>query len=251
MPTIINPTLPNILINGTTADATQVMADFASIISQVNANAAENGANSSITSLSGLTTAITVAQGGTSLTTLTLNALLAGNGTSAPQLIVSGTAGTYLRINATGALPAWSGLQSSDVLSGLGFTPVQQGTGVGQTTNVIKIGYSAANQPKLTVDTSDFGYIVMAASFASSIFNQPSTLGFNSGSAGLFDNGNRVWSPGNYNPLTANGIGIDIWYATTIFTEGQTTSLSGRPGTWICLSSTIFNSNVQAFRRIA
>lgn len=40
---IINPTLPYILTNGTLADATQVMADFASIISQVNANAVAVG----------------------------------------------------------------------------------------------------------------------------------------------------------------------------------------------------------------
>lgn len=45
---------PYNLTNGTTADATQVMANFNQIIANGNANAAENGANSSITSLTGL-----------------------------------------------------------------------------------------------------------------------------------------------------------------------------------------------------
>lgn len=62
--TIINP-LPFNLQNGTTADATQVMADFNEILNDVNANGAHNGANSDITSLTGLSTPLSVAQGGT------------------------------------------------------------------------------------------------------------------------------------------------------------------------------------------
>jgi hypothetical protein len=38
----------------------------------------------------------------------------------------------------------------------IGYTPVQQGSGVGQTGNAVKIGHSAIG-PKLTVDTTDFG----------------------------------------------------------------------------------------------
>jgi hypothetical protein len=52
-------------------------------------------------------------------------------------------------------------LTSSDVGTALGYTPVQQGTGVGQTGNVIKIGWSAGGKPKLTVDTSDVGNLAM------------------------------------------------------------------------------------------
>lgn len=61
----ISPAYPDLLQNGTPADATQVMADFYQIQNDVNANAAANGANSDITSLSGLLTAISIAQGGT------------------------------------------------------------------------------------------------------------------------------------------------------------------------------------------
>lgn len=61
---IIAP-LPFTLTNGTTADATQVMADLNAIANAVNSNAAHNGANNDITSLSGLTTPIAPSQGGT------------------------------------------------------------------------------------------------------------------------------------------------------------------------------------------
>ena len=56
--------LPYSLTNGTTADAGQVMANYAYIISQVNANAAKAGANSNITSILGLTTPLSKGQGG-------------------------------------------------------------------------------------------------------------------------------------------------------------------------------------------
>ena len=78
---IISP-LPNTFVNGTTIDATQVDANFAQILSNVNTNAAENGANSSITSLSGLTTPLSVPQGGTGAATLTAGAPVLANGTS-------------------------------------------------------------------------------------------------------------------------------------------------------------------------
>lgn len=61
----ISPAYPDLLQNGNPADATQVMANFYQIQNDVNANAAENGANSSITSLTGLTTPLSIAQGGT------------------------------------------------------------------------------------------------------------------------------------------------------------------------------------------
>lgn len=55
---------PFTLTNGVTADATQVMANFDQIVANVNANAAANGANSDITSLTGLTTPLGRTYGG-------------------------------------------------------------------------------------------------------------------------------------------------------------------------------------------
>ena len=53
----IIPSIPDLLQNGTTADATQIMANFNAIMSDVNANAAANGVNSDITNLTALTQA--------------------------------------------------------------------------------------------------------------------------------------------------------------------------------------------------
>ena len=63
---IISP-LPFLLQNGTTADATEVMADFNAIVSDTNINAAENGINGDITQLTGLTTPLSPSQGGTQI----------------------------------------------------------------------------------------------------------------------------------------------------------------------------------------
>lgn len=64
--TIINA-LPFNFTNGTTADATQVDANFSEVVTDVNNNAAHNGTNNDITALTALTTPITPAQGGTTV----------------------------------------------------------------------------------------------------------------------------------------------------------------------------------------
>ena len=69
--------------------------------SRTNLSAAASGANSDITSLTGLTTPLTVAQGGTGAATLTANNVLLGNGTSAPQVVAPSTNGNVLTSNGT------------------------------------------------------------------------------------------------------------------------------------------------------
>lgn len=99
---------------------------------RTNLGAATSGANSDITSLTGLTTALSTSQGGTALTSftsggamyatstsalttgtlpvssggtgatsLTANNVLLGNGTSAPQTVAPGTSGNVLTSNGT------------------------------------------------------------------------------------------------------------------------------------------------------
>ncbi len=80
--TIINA-LPYILLNGTTADATQVMADFNQILNDTNNNAAHNGVNTDITALTALVTPITPAQGGST------SYYGAGSGTANAQLVAA------------------------------------------------------------------------------------------------------------------------------------------------------------------
>jgi hypothetical protein len=91
---------------------------------------ATGGANSDITSLTGLTTAITVPQGGTGLQTLTSNALLSGNGTGNVNLIAPGTSGYVLTSNGTAwyAAPAVGGAAGSTVELGR-YIDMHGGTG--------------------------------------------------------------------------------------------------------------------------
>lgn len=253
MPTIVNPTLPNILTNGTVADATQVMANFASMISQINSNAAENGSNSSITSLNGLTTPLSIGQGGTGNTSFGPQfALIVSQGPTTPLGFVSpsSTVGLPLVSNGSSSYPTFQALSTAAITGSLGYTPVQNGTGVGQAPgNQVKIGWNGANAVKVTVDSTDEGYMVLSST-------NPTTTGVSlpvslNAPSGLFDNSNRVWSPGNYQPLTVNGIGYDCLSPGTGSTEGNTYSLGGRPGTWLCLSSVAINGNTQLYRRIS
>jgi hypothetical protein len=69
--------------------------------SRTNLSAAKSGANSDITSITGLTTPLTVAQGGIGAATLTANNVLLGNGTSAPQVVAPSTNGNVLTSNGT------------------------------------------------------------------------------------------------------------------------------------------------------
>lgn len=58
---------PFTLQNGQTADANQVMANFNNVLNCANSNLAHNGANSDITSITGLTTPLAPSLGGTSV----------------------------------------------------------------------------------------------------------------------------------------------------------------------------------------
>lgn len=63
----VSCSVPFNLTNGSNADASQVMANYNAILACLLNNTAESGANSSITSLSGLTTPISPVQGGTTV----------------------------------------------------------------------------------------------------------------------------------------------------------------------------------------
>jgi hypothetical protein len=86
---------------------------------RTNLSAASSGANSDITSITGLTTALTVPQGGTGAATLTANNVVLGNGTSAVQFVAPGTSGNVLVSNGT----TWTS-------GGAGVTSVTAGAGI-------------------------------------------------------------------------------------------------------------------------
>jgi len=99
---------------------------------RTNLSAASSGANSDITSITGLTTALTVAQGGTGLATLTANNVVLGNGTSNVQFVAPSTSGNLLTSNGTtwtSTAPAASGVTSVATGNGLsGGTITSTGT---------------------------------------------------------------------------------------------------------------------------
>ena len=70
-------------------------------------SAASSGANSDITSLTGLTTDLSVAQGGTGAGTFTANGVLVGNGTGAVTATAVGTSGQVLTSNGAGSAPTF------------------------------------------------------------------------------------------------------------------------------------------------
>jgi hypothetical protein len=84
-------------------------------------SAAKSGANSDITSLTGLTTPLSVGQGGTGVATLTANGVVVGNGGSALSATAVGTTGQVL-VGNTGAAPSWA------TLTGIGVTSFSAGT---------------------------------------------------------------------------------------------------------------------------
>jgi hypothetical protein len=110
---------PFTLQNNTTADATQVMADFNTVRNCVINNAAGSGVNTDITSLTGLSTPLSVPQGGTPVfiggtSTGSANAQSVASTTPIGYSLTNGyrvtftagftnTAATTLNVNSTGA----------------------------------------------------------------------------------------------------------------------------------------------------
>lgn len=86
---------------------------------RTNLSAAQSGANSDITSITGLTTALAVSQGGTGSTTLTANNVLLGNGTSALQAVAPGSSGNVLKSNGTTWQSSAGGVTSIETGNGL------------------------------------------------------------------------------------------------------------------------------------
>ncbi len=85
------------LHNGDVADATPVNSNFGALLDCANNNLAKNGANSDITSLSGITTPITVPQGGTNLSAVSANQVLVGTAANTYSVV------TLPNCTATGA----------------------------------------------------------------------------------------------------------------------------------------------------
>jgi hypothetical protein len=135
-------------------------------------SAASSGANSDITSLSGLTTPLSVGQGGTGASTLTANGVVVGNGTSAVQVTAAGTTGQVL-VGNTGGAPSWA------TLTGIGVTSFSGGTTgltpASPTTGAITLAgtLGVANGGTGTTTAFTAGSVVFAG--ASGVYSQDNT----------------------------------------------------------------------------
>lgn len=95
-----------------------------------------------------------------------------------------------------------------DALAGkqatLGFTPVQQGTGIGQGSNTVKIGWgSSGSGLKVTVDTTDQGYIPFSST-------NPGVSGITLAPTIIANGGLIVFSSTSIENLTFSGVGRRI-----------------------------------------
>jgi hypothetical protein len=81
----------------------------------------------------------------------------------------------------TGATGSSASVTSASVVSALGYTPVQQGTGIGQLANVVKLGWSGS-RVKVTIDATDIGNVVFDGNL--STINRVKTDGISYGSYG-------------------------------------------------------------------
>lgn len=126
---------------------------------------------------------VTVAQGGTGLTTLTANNVILGNGTSTPTFVAPGTSGNVLTSNGTtwtSATPASSLLGDTDSITpfetSLGFEAGNSNTGVNNTfvgyqsgkanttgTNNTSVGYLAFTANTVGTDNTSVGYLALDA----------------------------------------------------------------------------------------
>ncbi len=109
-------------LNTTSADQSILFPNASGTIclqfSAASCGYAVRGGNSDITSLSGLTTALSVVQGGTGVKTFTANGVLYGNTTGNVLATSAGTTGQCL-VATTGAAPSWGTCAPTNIVNSL------------------------------------------------------------------------------------------------------------------------------------
>jgi hypothetical protein len=102
----------------------------------------------------------------------------------------------------------------------LGFTPVEQGGGIGQGTNKVYIGWDSGGL-RATVDQSDQGHFVFDAQLQDDVANLQNNINNAFGNA---------WTRDTLQPLTLGGIGNVILVGSNIGAGQLTANPSVRPG---------------------
>jgi hypothetical protein len=190
---------------------------------RTNLGAAASGANSDITSLTGLTTALSVAQGGTGSTSITANNVILGNGTSAVQVVAPGTTGNILTSNGTtwtSAAPAISfvGFRGQVYTSGTNTFTIPSGITALKIT-VVGGGGSGAGDNSCAFVDGNSGSTSSVSSGTQTISTISATGGSGATSSSLISGG--LGSGGDLNGRGGRGGGgttgaVSIFSSTTI-----------------------------------
>lgn len=113
--------------------------------------------------------------------------------------------------NLTGSASLFNGQSASFYQTALGFTPIQQNGGTGQSANKIYIGWLASNQLGLQVDTTNFGNTwPIIASSSTKLSTAAGTAPSYSARAWVNFNGTgtvSIQGAGNVSSITDNGVG--------------------------------------------
>ena len=195
---------------------------------------ANSGANSDITSLSGLTTPLSVPQGGTGrATSTTAYGLLAAGttATGAQQTLAAGATTEVLVGGGASALPVWFGATGTGSPARAGTPTFTSTIGVGGATasgSGAGVSFPATQSPSTDANTlDDYEEGTYTPSLAS-VTGTLTTLGTRSGSYTIL--GNRVLMDASAT-ITTNGTGATGVLIGTPFTIGASTSGDGRENT--------------------
>jgi hypothetical protein len=121
----------------------------------------------------------------------------------------------------TGATGSSASVTSASVVSALGYTPVQQGTGIGQLANVVKLGWSGS-RVKVTIDATDIGNVVFDGNL--STINRVKTDGISYGSYGSIS---VTGSTNGYSGVVLNDV------AGILMDNGSTHGYYRNNNTWL------------------
>lgn len=105
---------------------------------------------------------------------------------ASPALTGTPTATTQATADSSAAIATTQFVKNLNYQGYLGYTPVQQGTGVSQGSNVVKIGWSAGSRLRLTVDVTDLGNFAMEGSNNTFGANQRFSSGLSIGANNVF-----------------------------------------------------------------
>ena len=191
---------------------------------RTNLSAASSGANSDITSITGLTTPLTVAQGGIGVGTLTANNVLLGNGTSAPQTVAPSTNGNVLTSNGT----TWT----SAAIPSSGVTSAVAGNGVAVSGATGAVTFSAACPTFNTVGSYVGGAFFHDSSGGSSTSVSGSNYSAGSGNGQITSAAVRI--QGDYTIERSNNLSGTWKYMGAPVTVGQFASAEGAGFTVCC-----------------